>query len=263
MRREIVGDVGAVLRERLSADAWGRALVEVVEAPDGRIVVSGIDVEEVIGDEARIDELFGGDAVREVLPVLAGAVEALCAIDGVDVDAVGGGTFVRLPEGDFAWLPGLVHAPSRRLDAERDELLARLRAKNDGLAARFGFPGNGRVDVDLASETLSFASPGRPSLRARATLIGTFSPDARSWGWGGSNPHAPEEIRRASAALVDEILDRDMWELTTSTFATDHPTAWSLSALVCDRARGDGVYCGGQGGGMVFVLLRAVSEAGS
>jgi hypothetical protein len=256
LRREILHDVGAILREQLAAETWGRSLVEVVRSPDGQPVVSGIDVEEVIGDERRVDEVFGGEGARAVLPVLAKAVEALCALDRVDIADVRGGTFIRLEDERFAWLPGLVHAPSPRLDRERDGLLAKLRAKNDALATRYGFPTEGRLNVDLGGETVALARASRQGICARATLVGTFAPPSRMWGWGGSNPHVPDRVRRASATLVDEILDRDMWELSTPAFASDEPTAWTLAALVCDRAGGDGIFCGPEQDGMVFVLLR-------
>ncbi len=255
-RREILDDVGAMLREHLAADAWGRVLIEVTRGPDGQPIVAGIDVEEILHDEARVDEVFGGEGARAVLPVLAKAVEALCALDGVELEDVRGGTFVRREDDRFAWLPALVRAPSLRFDRERDALVAKLRAKNEVLREQFGFPEGGQLVLDLARETALFSSGSRPDLVARATLMGTFAPASRTWGWGGSNPHAPEAIRRSSMALVDAIVDRDIWELSTPVFSTDEATAWALAALVCDRAGGDGVFCGPEDAGLVFVLLR-------
>lgn len=256
MRREILEDVGHLLREELAADAWGRLLVHVVRGPDGQPAVAGIDVEEVLGDEARVDALFGGDAVRALLPTLGKAVEALCALDGLELDDVGGGTFVRVDDARFAWLPALVRAPSLRFDRDRDALLAKLRAQNDRLAERYAFPHGGKLAVDLAREIVAFSSTGRPAFQARGTLVGTFAPQTRSWGWASSNPHAPDAVRRASAALIDALPDRDFWELSTPTFATDEPTAWAIAALVCDRGAGDGVLCAPEPEGLVFVLLR-------
>jgi hypothetical protein len=113
LRREILDDVGAILREQLAAETWGRSLVEVVRSPDGQPVVSGIDVEEVIGDERRVDEVFGGESARAVLPVLAKAVEALCALDRVDMADVRGGTFVRLRTSASPGCPGWCTRPAR------------------------------------------------------------------------------------------------------------------------------------------------------
>jgi len=258
IKRDILADVGAILREELAADAWGRLLVEVGLAPDGTPTVANIDVEEVIGDESRVDAVFGGAGVRALLPVLAKAVEALCALDGLDLDAVRGGTFVRLEEGDFAWLPALVRAPSVSLDRDRDRLLAKLRAKNERLAEVHDFPRGGRVAIDLAHERLVFSREGGRAMHAAAQAIGTFAPASRTWGWAGSNPHAPESVRKSASAIVDAIPDRDMWELSTPAFATDETTAWALAALVCDRAGGDGVYCASEEEGLAFVLLRGV-----
>ena len=258
MRRDILSDVGALLREEMAADAWGRLLVEVGPAPDGTPTVANIDVEEVLGDDARIDAIFGGAGVRAVLPVLAKAVEALCALDGVELDDVRGGTFVRLEEGGFAWLPALVSAPTVSFDRERDRLLVKLRAKNDRLSEVHDFPRGGRVAIDLVRERLTFARANGKTMQATAHAIGTFAPASRTWGWAGSNPHAPEGVKKASSALVDAIMERDMWELSTPAFPTDETTAWALAALVCDRVGGDGVYCASEPEGLAFVLLRSV-----
>ena len=260
LRREILDELGAILREDLAADEWGRLLVEVVPGPGGAPAVAGIDVDELFGDEARVDAVFDGDGVKAVLPVLAKAVEALCAIEGLQLEEVRGGTFVRLPQERFGWLPGLVRAPSARLDDERDDLVARLRAKNDAFHARFGRPPDDRLGIDLAAGKIAWTVVERPPMTARATLIGTFAPSSRTWGWGSSNPHAPEAVRAPSAALVDAIEDRDSWEITTPVFPTDEMTAWTIAAFVCDRAKGDAVVCARDGEaigeGLVFVLLR-------
>ena len=73
LRADILADVGAILGEQLAADAWGRVQVEVVRGPDGEPVVAGIDVEEIVGDEARVDEAFGGEGARAVVPTSARA----------------------------------------------------------------------------------------------------------------------------------------------------------------------------------------------
>jgi hypothetical protein len=259
MRREILDDIGSLLHEELAAAEWGRVLVEVVRGPDGAPVVSGIDVDELFGDDARVDEILGGDRVRAVLPVLAKAVEALCALDDLDLDDVRGGTFVRMPDERFGWLPSLVRAPSAALDGERDELVARLRTKNDAFHERFGRPPDDRMGIDLGAEKAAWTVAERTPMRARATLIGTYAPQARTWGWGASNPHAPESVRRSSAALVDAIEERDLWELSTPVFPTDELTAWAVAAFVLDRAKGDAVVCLPSEEGLVFVLMRDVT----
>jgi hypothetical protein len=256
-RREILEGVGALLDEHLAGGEWGRLLVEVVDGPAGEPVVGGVDVEEIIGDEGRVDAVFGGEGVRALLPVLAKASQALCALDGVDLPEVRGGTFVRQRGGGFAWLPALVHTPSGPFDSERDALVGKLRAKNESFGLPFGSNVTGSIEVDLVRGEVTVEAPGGSLLRARATLVGTFAPASRTWGWGFSNPHLPEGVRRASAAVVDPIADHgSMWELSTPAFATDEATAWAIAALVCDRAGGDAVCCGPHEAGSVFLLLR-------
>jgi hypothetical protein len=265
-RREILEDVAGILHDDLAADSWGRLLLEVVRRPDGAPAAAGASVEELFGDEARVDAAFAEERAGGVMPVLAKAVEALCMLDGVELEDVRGGTFVRAgttrDQRLFAWLPGLVHAPSGTLDRERDTLLRTLRAKNDALATQFGFPSNGALDVDLAREVARFESTGLPAMKARMTLLATFAPAARTWGWGASNPHVPDAVARAAARVIDAIPDRDLWEISTPVFATDETTAWALAAFVCDRAGGDGVYCAREGEGLVFILLRDVLPDG-
>jgi hypothetical protein len=257
MRAEILDEVGGLLTEQLAADAWGRIQVEVVRGPNGEPVVAGIDVEEIVGDEALVDDAFGGEQARALVPVLAKATEALCAMEGIELDDVRGGTFVHHGDG-FAWLPGLVRAPSPRFDAERDALVAAMRSKNDALRARFASDG---IELDLDTKTLRWSLAGRPAATAEATLLGTFVRGPRTWAWAWSHPGLAESVKRASAALTDAMHDRDLWEISTPVFPTDEPTAWAIAALVCDRAKGEGVQRLAQPDGALFVLVRNVVVA--
>lgn len=261
MRREILAEMSELFHGQLAAEEWGRVLVEVGRNDAGEPIVEGMDVEDIVGDEARIDAVFGDDAMQPLLPVLAKATEALCELEGVELDDVGGGTFLRQRAGGFGWLPGLVHLPSNALEAQWDELVAKLDAKNSALEERYAIGHHDRYDVDVEKETIVFSSGGKARVEARATLIGTFSRMSRTFGWGGSNKHLPDAVRRVSAGLVDSILERDMWEISTPLFAADEGTAWALAALVCDRAGGEGVYRSPYEGGLVFLLLRDVREA--
>jgi hypothetical protein len=258
MRREILDDLGALLRERFAADEWGRALVEVVRGDDGEPLVAGIDVEDIVGDEARVDAAFADEAARPLLPVLAKATEALCGLASVELEDVGGGTFLRQAEGHFEWLPGLVHAPSAAFERAWDDVVAKLDVQGRALQERFGLSQHERYEVDVDHERIVFTLAGSARVVARATLIGTYSLASRMWGWGGYNKSISEGARQASAALVDGILERDMWELSTPAFAVDDATASAIAALVCDRVGGEGVYRSRANGGVVFLLLREV-----
>jgi hypothetical protein len=257
---EILAEVGTLLREHLAADEWGRVLVEVVRDEHGEPVVAGIDVEDIVGDEARVDEVFGGEAMGPALPVLAKSTEALCGLQDVELDDVRGGTFLRQQAGGFVWLPGLVHMPSASLDVQWDDLVAKLKVRSEALEARFALSCHDREDVDVERQTVVFSSGGRPRVVARATLIGTYSRASRAFAWGGYSKNLPEPARLASAALADALPDRDMWEISTPVFAADEPTAWVLAALVCERLGGDGVHASRRAEGLVFLLLRDVRE---
>ncbi len=258
LRREILDDLAGLLHAELAAEAWGRVLVEVVRGDDGEPAVAGVDVEDIVGDEAAVDAAFEPEHVRPFLPVLAKATEALCGLEGVALEDVRGGTFLRRGEGGFAWLPGLVHLPSAALESAWDQVTSALRTKQAGLEERFAIRAHDRYDADLERQEIVFPRGGAPRVRARATLVGTFSLAARTWAWGGSNENLSPAIRAASAALADGILERDMWELSTPVFALDEATAWAICAFVCDRTGGEGLWCYENRGGLVFLLLRDV-----
>lgn len=260
LRREILEDVGGMLRSELAAEAWGRVLVQVERGDDGEPVVAGVDVEDIVGDETAVDAAFAPDHVGPLLSVLAKATEALCGLEGVGLEEVRGGTFLRRAEGGFAWLPGLVHIPSAALERAWDQVSDALRTKQARLEERFAIRSHDRYDADLERQEIVFTRGGVPRVRARATLVGTFSLAARTWAWGGGNQSLSPAIRASSAALVDGILERDLWELSTPVFALDEPTAWALCAFVCDRAGGEGLWCYENRGGLVFLLLRDVKE---
>jgi hypothetical protein len=257
LRREVLDDVGSLLFEHLAAQEWGRVLVEITSDDAGQPVVAEMEVEDVVGDEARIDAAFAHEpTVRPLLPVLAKAIEALCGLEDVDLERVAGATFLRQPGGTFEWLPGLVHMPSAALERVWDEATTRLKASQAALEDRFGLGTFDGYELDLEGERIAFQGRGRPGVEGRATLIGSFSYGSRSWAWGAHTQNLPPHVRAASAALVDGIVDRDMWELSTPIFGTDEATAWALCALVCGESGGQGVYRGRNGESAVFVLLR-------
>ncbi len=257
LRREVLDDVGALLFEHLAAQEWGRVLVEVTTDGAGQPVVAEMEVEDVVGDEARIDAAFAHEpTVRPLLPVLAKAVEALCGLEDVELERVAGATFLRQPGGSFEWLPGLVHMPSAALERAWDEVTASLKGKQAALEDRFGLGTFEGYDLDLERERIAFRGKGRAGVAGRATLVGSFSFASRSWAWGAHNPNLPPHVRAASAALIDGIVERDMWELTTPIFGTDEATAWALCAFVCAEADGQGVYRAKNGESAVFVMLR-------
>jgi hypothetical protein len=262
LRREVLDEIGSIFFDHLAATEWGRVLVEMQAGDDGAPIVAGMEVEDVVGDGDRVDRVFADEAVvRPILPVLAKAVEALCGLDEIDLERVNGATFVRQPGGRFEWLPGLVHVPSAALERVWDEATGALKARQAALEDRFGLGTFAGYELDLDRGRISFGrAPGSAAVEGRATLIGSFSRASRSWAWGGHNPNLPEHVRTASAAVVDGLLERDMWELSTPIFACDEATAWAICAYVCGESSAEGVYCCVNGESAVFVLMRELRK---
>ncbi len=258
-RQEILGELTLLLREHLALAAWGRLLVFVERRPDGSLRVSDLQVEEIL-DDAAVERAFDGEGARASLPALASAVEALTLLDELDVDELGGGTFVRGDDAAF-WIAGCVRTPSKAFDDRRDGALARVREKNASLLERFEIGGAALIDADMLAGTARALVGGVPRASAAQLVIGSFSRRRRSWVWGAHNPTLVDEARRRAAVELDALRDRSMWEVSTQGFVTDEPTAWALAALLADERGLDGIARVDTKEGFVLLGLRGVEAA--
>jgi hypothetical protein len=251
--RQILGELTPFLYERFAAAEWGRILVTI----DPEKGVTNIGVEEVVGDEAKVDAAFESAGAQEVLPVLFKVVEALVAMAGCELAEVEGGTFVRQHDGSFAFLPGLVRTPSAGLDRLREEVMPRLEQRNDELASIIG--PHDAVELDLEGGRIVFRHGEAERATAVVSILGSFAKAPRMWGWGWSNSTVPEPARKSCAEICDGLPDRDFWEITTPAFASDENTAWLICAYVCDRTGSSGVYRVPHDDGAVFFLVHAIA----
>lgn len=261
-RAGILDELRGLFEAAFAWDTWGRLLVRVAIGDDGAPVVVDVAVEDIVGDEDRLAAAFEGPEVRAALPAVARAVEALVALDELDLEGLGGGTFLRTPRGEAAFLPGLVRSPSASFDRERDGVETRVRARNAALAERFGVGRDARV-VPSPGGRARIVRDGADVATASAVVLGTFSRPLRSFVWAAANPSLPEPERKACQALLDVMPQRESWELATFAFATDEATSWALCAWVCDSLGGDGIVWIDGDGGPIYVLLRDVSASAS
>lgn len=265
---EILGELAPLFFEHMAAAEWGRILVSIAPRAGEGYRVTDIQVEDITGDEARIDAVFGGPDVYAMLPAIDHACEALCATEGVDPGDLDGCTFLRREGGQFAFLPGLVRAPSDGFEKLRGEHLGPALARQRELAERFGL--GARFHFDLEAQRITFEGPrGEPVARARALILGTFSLRSRTWVWAWANPSLASQHQAAARDLCDRFPRRDLWEISTPQFASDEGTIWALASLVTalgDPAGPDparrGVYRAPMDGGSVFLLLDAVEAVG-
>jgi len=259
-RRGILEEILGLFRAAYAWETWGRLLVHVAVGDDGRAVVVDVAVEDIVGDEARLERAFQGPEVRASLAAVARAVEALVALEGVELEPMGGGTFIRTHDGALAFLPGLVRSPSPAFDRGRDDVVARVRTANGALREAFGIGADARV-VPAPPGTVGRASIKRGAevvATAEAVVLGTFSRARRSFAWATENPSLDEHARKACTALLDTMPERSAWEVSTFGFATDEPTAWALAAWVVDVHRFSGLTSIDVDDGVIYVALRDV-----
>jgi hypothetical protein len=252
-RREILDGVSEIFLEQLAANEWGRLLVHTQRDEAGTLMVTDVDVEDIVGSEARVNQVFESPEMRDVLPLLARTTEALTLLGETDPDNVQGGTFIRLGASSFGFLPGLVRTPSAAMERLRDAVLPIARARQERLEAALSFAE--RYDVDLEAGTISFEGGGR-KLSASVVLLGSFSTVSCQFYWGYSHEGIPPTVQNACRVLVDAVPQRDMWELTTKFFATDLGTSTQLAMIVAQANGWDGVYASPQDGGTALLLVK-------
>lgn len=261
LRGEILDELAPLLHERFAADAWGRLLIAVTRGQQGGgYRVAAVDVDDIVGDEAALERAFGGANRDDSLDALGAATEALAALAGVDLERAQGGTIVRLAEGGFAWLPGLVRAPSTAFEARRDGEVAELercfRALPEPLRSA-------RVDLDAeAGRVRFFDAENRPIGEAKGLLVGSFSRRSFAWLWGWGHRDLPEPMRREVKDVLDNVVDRSIWEVSERQFGSDEPTAWALCALFCSESKAEAALRLTHPDGNVFVAVYDVRASG-
>jgi hypothetical protein len=260
MRDEILRDLAPLLFENLAAGEWGRVLVHVGRRADGTLRVTDLDVEDVFGDDGAIDAAMAGSA-RTMLPVLARAVDALTSTFDLDVDALLGGTFVRRDDDGFAFLPGLVRAPSEAFERLREGAMSRAGERLGRLSGGLGGNVRHRFDLDVDLGQIRLFEGDVLRFSGQATLLGSFADVARTWVWAWANPSASQAVQQRAQALCDASPHRSMWELTTPQFASDEATAWALAAIVADADDGAILLRAPRDEGALFVMLRGLVAA--
>jgi hypothetical protein len=234
MRAEILADLAPLFEEKLASREWGRALVQMIPRPNGSFRVGSIDVEDVVGDHEAIDRAMGSEGMRELLPLLERATLALVGTHDLELADVEGGTYLRREDGSLGFLPGMVHAPSDSFAREADGARAFLAEGKQRLAEAAA--GATRFDVDLDKGALRFLDGDAEVMTARAVVLCSFARQTRAFTWAWQNPSLDEAVKEPSRALCDLVPFRDMWELTTPTFASDEATAWTIASIVAKSA---------------------------
>lgn len=252
-RKEILEGVAEIFLERLAANEWGRLLVHTQRDEDGALQVTDVDVEDIVGSEERVEQVFRAPDMQEVLPMLARTTEALTLLGETDPDAVQGGTFIRTGATTFGFLPGLVRTPSAAFERLRDTVLPIARARQDKLEAALAFAE--RYDVDLEVGKIVFEGEGQKRT-GDVVLLGSFSDVSCQFYWGYAHEGIPEPIQAKCRVLVDAVPQRDMWELTTKFFPSDLGTGTQLAMLVAQASGWDGVYASPQEGGTALMLVK-------
>lgn len=230
-RAAILTDLQALLRAHFALEHWGRIVVELAATERGA-VVADIQVEDLYGDEAAVERAFQSAEARQLAPALARAIEALLMMEDLELEALKGGTFLRTEDEELVFLPGLVSAPSRPFEAQRDAVVAWLRGFNERMRGDLGAGWEAQIVADNEQGVAAVRRDGRVLMRGRHIILGSFSRPHRSWVWGGHNPTLPDSARKASRALLDAMTERSAWEIATAGFATDEPTALLLAAWI-------------------------------
>jgi hypothetical protein len=228
----ILDDISELMREHLALDAWGRILITMERDGAGALRVGDVQIEEVF-DEPRVDQAFGAPQAGALMQALAKGIEALCLLEGVDVEDVHGGTFLRADHDDgvprVGFLPGLVRVPSQAYEGLADERMALLREREVAERKRFGLDEGNAMELDPPADKAQVTRGGVCIAEGSLVLVGTYAKRYRQWVWGSQNDSASEASRQCVRDALDAVPEREAWEISTPAFATDQRTAVGLA----------------------------------
>ncbi|MDW8248849.1 MAG: hypothetical protein RMJ98_06040, partial [Myxococcales bacterium] len=211
----------------------------------------------------RIEEALRSPEVFPLLPVLAQSCVTLCALEGVDPAEVEGGTFLRNPSTSlFHFLPGLVRTPSEGFEQLCQERLASALKRQRAMIHHLRLDRRHSFELDLQEGKIRFFDEARrPLSEARATLLGSFSDRSRTWAWAWGNATLPPGLQEPSRQLCDQVIRRDLWEISTPQFTTDFGTAQALASLLAVEAGAAGVHAIRQEHHTLLLLLDHLQPA--
>ena len=131
---------------------------------------------------------------------------------------------------------------------------AYLRASNDKANRHFGIGSYARYEYDLFQNEIWWSDPLGPKVRARLTIVGSFSKKTDTWLWAWANPHF-NDVEIGEIEKVREFGEsEDITKLTESKWPADEIDGWEMTSISARLLEAQGAYCSPSDTGELFLL---------
>lgn len=135
-----------------------------------------------------------------------------------------------------------------------EESTAYLQACNDRSNRGFGIGDYARYDCDLIRNEIWWSSAEGPRVRAKLTIVGSWSTESETWLWAWANPHlggveiGPIEKVRAFGE------EGGISKLTERKWKADKVDGWEMTSVAARLLESQGAYCSPNRSGYLFLL---------
>jgi len=134
------------------------------------------------------------------------------------------------------------------------ESTAYLQACNDRANRDFGVGDYSRYDCDLTRNEIWWSSEEGPRVRAKLTIVGSWSTSSETWLWAWANPH----LSGVDIGPIDKVRnfgeDEGIPKLAERKWEADEVDGWEMTAVAARLLESQGAYCSPNRSGFLFML---------
>jgi hypothetical protein len=131
---------------------------------------------------------------------------------------------------------------------------AYLQACNDRANRDFGIGDYSRYDCDLTRNEIWWSNTEGPRVRAKLTIVGSWSTSSDTWLWAWANPH----LSGVEIGQIDKVRsfgeDEGITKLTERKWEAEEVDGWEMTSVAARLLESQGAYRTPNRSGSLFLL---------
>jgi hypothetical protein len=129
-----------------------------------------------------------------------------------------------------------------------------LRSANEKNKRLFGIGDYARYEYDLFRNEIWWSDADDPKVRARVTIVGSFSTKSDTWLWAWANPHF-KDVEIGQIGAVRDFGEREgITKLTEEKWTADEVDGWEMTSVSARLLEAQGAYRSPSASGGLFLL---------
>lgn len=129
-----------------------------------------------------------------------------------------------------------------------------LRSANEKNKRLFGIGDYARYEYDLFRNEMWWSDADDPKVRAKVTIVGSFSTKSDTWLWAWANPHF-KDVEIGQICAVRDFGEREgITKLTEEKWAADEVDGWEMTSVSARLLEAQGAYRSPSASGGLFLL---------